>query len=137
MFAISSSYIQIFIYDHVILYHVLLQKNDYTAEIKLLGVFLYFSFAVIISLTLFTLASRKATRQQQEFAKYFFCEATASDNCILKVDRLGDQTLTIVSFAMFSFAPYVTLIYIIRGEKIKAKWRSWRSKLTDNSETDA
>ena len=104
---------------YAISYFVLLQKNVYTAEIKLLGVFLYFSLAVIISLTLFTLASRKATQQQQGFAEYFFCEATASDNCILKVDRLGDQALTIVSFAMFAFAPYITLIYIIRGEKIK------------------
>ena len=112
-------------------YYLLLQNNNYTVEIKLLCVFLYFSLPVIISLTLFTVASRKATQQQQGFAEYFFCEATGSDNCVLKVDRLGDHAMSVVvSFAVFAFAPYVSLIYILPGEKVKAKWRSLKRKLT-------
>jgi hypothetical protein len=48
------------------------------------------------------------------------------------VDRRGDQAFTLVSFAMFSLAPYVTLIYIIPAEKVKAKWRSLKSKSTES-----
>ena len=95
-------------------------------------VFLYFSLAVTISLTLFTLASRKAAQQQQGFVAYFFCEAIGSSQCTLEVDRRGDQAFTVVSFAMFALAPYVTLIYIIPAEKVKAKWRSWKSKPTES-----
>lgn len=109
-----------------------IQNNNYTAEIKLLCVFLYFSLAVTISLTLFTLASQKAAQQQQGFARYFFCEAIGSDQCTLEVDRRGDQAFTVISFAMFAFAPYVTLVYIVPAEKVKAKWRSWKSKSTES-----
>lgn len=91
--------------------------------------FLYFSLSVVISLTFVTLASRNATQQQQGFAEYFLCESTGSDDYVLKVDRSGDHAFCIVSFAMFAFAPYVTLVYIIPDKKIKAKWRSWYNKL--------
>ena len=112
-----------------------MQGNNYTPEAKLLTVFLYFSLAVTISLTLFTVASRRAAQHQQGFQNYFFCESTGANPCTLEVDRRGDQAFTIISFAMFAFAPYVTLIYIIPAEKMKMKWRSLISKSTLNTDT--
>ena len=105
-----------------------IQNNNYTAEIKLLCVFVYFSVAVTVSLTLFTVASQRAVQHQIGFVEYFQCEAIGSDDCILEVDRRGDQAFNVLSYAMFPIAPYVTLIYIIPAEKVKAKFRSPKSK---------
>lgn len=113
-----------------------MQGNNFRAEAKLLVFFLYFAFAVNLSLIFFTIALGNTAKNQEEFTKYFTCEALGADSddpCILEVDRQGNQGFNIVSYAMYAISPFITLVYVVPVDKIKERWRTWRHKSPDIS----
>ena len=79
-----------------------------------------------ISLTFFTVSSQRINEYQSEFIKFFGCQAfgfNEENPCVFDLDRRDFQSYNVISYAMFALAPYVSLIYIVRVEDLKAKWK--------------
>ena len=109
------------------------QGNNFTAEFKLLCFFFYFSVGTIYGLTVITTRLGSFPQNQKLYNDYFQCEAFGVDLgsvCVLEVDGHRDQALSMASNAMFIFAPYIILIYIIPVEKTMERLRIWRNRLT-------
>ena len=101
---------------------------NFRAESKLMVFFLYYAFAVTLSLIFFTIGSRNTALYTQGFTDYFSCEAFGvdpDDPCVFEVDRRGDQILTFISIGMYSIGAYVALICIAPVDKIKEKSKMW------------
>ena len=64
------------------------------------------------------------SRDQELFIEYFECQSHGTDPdkpCILEVDRHSHHTLALIVAALFMFAPYILMTYIIPVDKFKEK----------------
>ena len=113
---------------------MLLQGRNFTAEFKLLWFLFYFSIAIICGLALIGARFGKSQQNQQLYFDYFFCEMFGIDPdnpCVLEVDGYRDQSLRIATNAMFTFTPYIILIYILPVERLMRKLKLTMKKLID------
>ena len=112
-----------------------MQGVNLRAECRLLIFLFYFAFGVAMNLILVTVGLRNAFQDEEGFKNYFMCEAFGSDPddpCVLEVDRHRDHALMIVAIIVQSFAPCVSLVYIIPVDKVKTQWN--KSHATPKSE---
>ena len=69
-------------------------------------------------------SSRKTDMYNKALTEYFHCELYGFDACVLELDRRGSEWLNTFAEAIIASFPYIMLIFIIRIDDLKKKWKN-------------
>ena len=58
--------------------------------------------------------------------EYFYCELYGFDACVLEIDRRRSGWLSTFAEAIIASSSYIMLIFIIRIDDLKEKWKNFR-----------